>query len=788
MQLNRVATLFIVACSTTVLPAPALLSQVVINEIMQNPEFASDTDGEWFELHNIGESPIDLNGWTIKDDGSNNHVIDAASPVTLVPHGYLVFGRNADTTLNGNVIVDYSYGSAITFGNGIDQLVLVDPDGIERDRVGYDDGVQFPDPTGASMELIHPGVDNSLGSNWREAVTPWSGNDRGTPGFVNSVFDSVPPTVISVSATLPTIVEVLFSEAVDSSTAGTPTNYAITPGIGKPEIARRDSNNAALVQLTIPPLSKGVTYALSIEGVTDIVGNMIAPGSYPFVLAEPLAENDVIITEIMKDPLAAGDTDGEWFEVYNTTRQSIDMGGWRIYDGGSNSFTIQGSFVVSPASFAVFCINTDSAINGGLHAATMYDWGSSGAFTLGNADDKIIMSADGVLIDSISYDSGTLWPDLTGASMGLADFSVDNNAGENWTAAPVRQPAYVGNDGDLGSPGTMGDNQSPGSGPFISVEPDTIQFVIPADEVVNLPLILENRGTEALTWSISSLESACAWLVVVPEMGEVPPGSAESTRVRLSSEGLVPGVHSCTLVLESNDPNSPQILVPVHLGVIDTPVTGTISIPAKFLPIPEEGDTVSMDMRIFNRTEMKESFDIWATLLRPGEPEPRELLDLKPIKLSPFQEFVRTRSLRIQQDSPAGVYTLTLHMGLYPDSVFASSTFLFEKIDKGTPVSAVQANSGIPERTFLDQAYPSPFNAATTILYGIAEDTWVTLTIYDLLGREIVKLVNEFQFAGYKTVAWNGRNGSGLVVASGPYLYRLDAGSFTENRSIVFLK
>ena len=208
MPLTRVGALFIAAFLAVLPPAFTAFPQVVINEIMQNPEFVGDTEGEWLELHNTGDAQIDIAGWTIRDNGSNSHLIEPAEPLVIPPGGFLVLGRNADPLINGNVPVAYAYGSDITFSNGVDQLILENPDGDEQDRVEYDDGMTFPDPTGASMELIHPAADNSLGAFWKEAVFSWGGNDRGTPGSANSVLDETPPTVLSASADEPTLVEV----------------------------------------------------------------------------------------------------------------------------------------------------------------------------------------------------------------------------------------------------------------------------------------------------------------------------------------------------------------------------------------------------------------------------------------------------------------------------------------------------------------------------------------------------------------------------------------------------
>jgi len=84
----------------------------------------------------------------------------------------------------------------------------------------------------------------------------------------------------------------------------------------------------------------------------------------------------------------------------------------------------------------------------------------------------------------------------------------------------------------------------------------------------------------------------------------------------------------------------------------------------------------------------------------------------------------------------------------------------------------------IPTSYELSQNFPNPFNPATTIRYGLPQVARVTLKIYNLLGEEVARLINdELRAAGYHAAIWDGRDKDGRVVASGVYVYRLQAGS-----------
>jgi hypothetical protein len=83
----------------------------------------------------------------------------------------------------------------------------------------------------------------------------------------------------------------------------------------------------------------------------------------------------------------------------------------------------------------------------------------------------------------------------------------------------------------------------------------------------------------------------------------------------------------------------------------------------------------------------------------------------------------------------------------------------------------------------LSQNYPNPFNPVTRIPYSIAENSFVSLKIYDVLGREVKTLVSEKQTAGEYEVLFNASD-----LNSGVYFYRLTSGNFTETKKLILLK
>jgi mRNA-degrading endonuclease RelE of RelBE toxin-antitoxin system len=84
--------------------------------------------------------------------------------------------------------------------------------------------------------------------------------------------------------------------------------------------------------------------------------------------------------------------------------------------------------------------------------------------------------------------------------------------------------------------------------------------------------------------------------------------------------------------------------------------------------------------------------------------------------------------------------------------------------------------------------YPNPFNPETEIAYNLPQDSRVRLTIYNIQGQRVKQLVDEYQNAGSRGVIWDGRDETGVKVASGIYFYRIEAGAHSVTNRMVFLK
>ena len=88
----------------------------------------------------------------------------------------------------------------------------------------------------------------------------------------------------------------------------------------------------------------------------------------------------------------------------------------------------------------------------------------------------------------------------------------------------------------------------------------------------------------------------------------------------------------------------------------------------------------------------------------------------------------------------------------------------------------------------LHKNYPNPFNPKTTISYNLKEDTFVNLTIYDLVGKRVRTLVNGEEKSGNSHIQWDATNHHGYPVPTGTYLYKIETNNFSQTKKMILLK
>jgi hypothetical protein len=160
------------------------------------------------------------------------------------------------------------------------------------------------------------------------------------------------------------------------------------------------------------------------------------------------------------------------------------------------------------------------------------------------------------------------------------------------------------------------------------------------------------------------------------------------------------------------------------------------------------------------------------------------------ITLDAGQSTTRNVRQNIPANAPAGVYTLTGHVGTFPSPIEASSSFTFEKQAASGkadgPVSDEEGfapTAAVPTQVVLHRNYPNPFNPVTTFRFELPAAAPVRLVVYDLMGRVVAVLVDGVQEAGVHTVAFDA-----TTLPSGTYLYRLETPQGRLTRTMTVMK
>ena len=122
------------------------------------------------------------------------------------------------------------------------------------------------------------------------------------------------------------------------------------------------------------------------------------------------------------------------------------------------------------------------------------------------------------------------------------------------------------------------------------------------------------------------------------------------------------------------------------------------------------------------------------------------------------------------------------------DSLSYAVNIVEEVVPQGTSVGIENERKTIPSEFLISQNYPNPFNPSTTISWQLAVGSEVELTIFNLVGQRVRTLVKEELPAGYHSAVWYGRDEAGNLLASGIYLYKIQAGEFSSTHKMVLTK
>ena len=439
--------------------------------IVISPEFPLSTD-DLACLIQIGSSDPDGNTITYTYSWFKNGVA-ALIAASSVPGSETTAGDSWTCQVVGNDgALDSQPGEAtVVIGNqapSVDTATLTPDPGYETsvlDCVGVGWVDLDGDPEGYQYAwlldgALLPGITtNTLDGSWFNRdqtvqceLTPWDNIDLGGPVLSNIVpILNSAPTSPAVSVTPPTQADVdddiacmVDIDAMDPD--GDPFVYLVTWTIDGTAAPAYDG----LWTISSVETELGETWECSV--VADDLADVSAPAMDSTTVLPDAG--DFVISEFMATPANVTDPAGEWVELYNNSGSTMNLNGFELHDDASDSHIINADIVVPPGARVVLVRNNDFNSNGGVFAAYEY-----GGFVLGDTQDQIVLSFDGVEIDRFDYDLTVYSPSLNGRALALDPALGDpdpliNDTGSNWCGSsnPLTAPGS-----DFGTPGGAND-------------------------------------------------------------------------------------------------------------------------------------------------------------------------------------------------------------------------------------------------------------------------------------------------------------------------------------------
>ncbi len=374
---------------------------ILINEIFADySPVVGLPEAEYVELYNRSDNAINLFEYVFSDRTG-----DVVLPEYVLPPNEYVILCDID---NENLFTPYGNVLAVDgmpgLNNGDDDLSLISPGGTVIHSAFYTlDWLQddTKEEGGWSYELINPNLFCEGETNWRASINP----EGGTPGSQNSVYEDVedtdPPVLLGATAIGNNQIRIVFNELVDES-AEILSNYSLSGGAGAIQNAEREAPDFTSVVLTIgaPLFQDAQSYTLTINGVTDCVGNGLTNGTANFTYydSEPASRYDILINEIFPDPSPSlGLPEQEFLELYNRSNKVINLEGFILKDRSGD--VILPFHLLLPGEYVILYedgMNSFGAYGDTLALPTFIG--------LGNEDDDLeLLNPAGDLIHAVYY-------------------------------------------------------------------------------------------------------------------------------------------------------------------------------------------------------------------------------------------------------------------------------------------------------------------------------------------------------------------------------------------------
>ena len=430
-----------------------LPGDVIINEFFPDPTpVIGLPEVEFVEIFNKSNKIFNLSGWKIGDASANGTITEG----WLLPGEYKVLTATVNIPLFTTTTA-IGVTSFPSLNNAGDDVVLSDNFGQIVDKLTFTDDWyrdEVKKDGGYSLELINPNDPCSDADNWI-ASTASSG---GTPGTSNSVWNVTPdtdaPIVSAALALAPNFLELYFNEGMDSTSLFN-SALSFTPNLTiQNKFVLGPHPNLMTIQFN-ENLQGSQLYSFTIQSIADCWLNQI-DRSGTFILPETPEPGDIVINEILQNPLTGGQ---DWIELYNNSSKVVNLKDWQLanFDNDTidNFKIIPSNYILQPNDYVV--LGKDSSF-----VKQNYPFSVSGNFlytelpSYNNDSGTVYLVYNSEIIDKVSYLDAWHFDllDVTdGVSLERIDPSGVSSSEYNWHSAAE--------DVDFATPGRVNSQYRP---------------------------------------------------------------------------------------------------------------------------------------------------------------------------------------------------------------------------------------------------------------------------------------------------------------------------------------
>lgn len=412
---------------------------VIINEIMADPKNPIGLpEMEYIELKNLSDEEINLRGWTYSSPTRSYQFNKGRIP----PKSLLILYKESDSTLIEGFDIGDSLGltSWPPLVNAGTKLTLKNEEGLIIDEVEYKSswyGDTRKSNGGWSLERIDPYLRCEDDENWKASIDP----SGGTPGGENSVNEDKAVqdlSVIDLNFTNPKQIHISFNKKLDPASVAI-SSFRINNGLGTPDSVKM-IDSKSLILFYANDFLAGYHYQLSIENIVNCIGIKTSL-TKDFFLPEVIAFQDILINEILTDPLKDG---VEFVEIYNNSQKAFDLnslsiGTIRESDGAVLLKKIsEESHLMPPSSYRLLSSNSEIVASHYPNSLAINFIQMLSFPQLKNSNGTIILQDGETQIDRFDYHENMhdkLIANKKGVSLERTSFTIPTNEAGNFKSA-----------------------------------------------------------------------------------------------------------------------------------------------------------------------------------------------------------------------------------------------------------------------------------------------------------------------------------------------------------------